>query len=550
MTTARASASAEPLAIGPTWSKDGDGKWLLPKRTLGWSAIAWSAETLLQPDGPDAGQPWEWTLEQARLLLWWYALDDRGRFVYRRGVLRRLKGWGKDPFAGALSAIEFLGPCRFGGWAANGEPIAVPHPAPWVQIAAVSKDQTRNTMTLFPGLFGGKERAKKLGVDLGKEIIYGPGSARIEAVTSSPRALEGGRPSLVISNETHHWLSNNEGHEMGKAIARNLAKSRDGAARVLAITNAHEPGEDSVAERDWDAWQQIASGRSKASGFLYDSLEAPAKTRLNKPAELTAGLIAARGDSVWLDVERLVEEILDPATPVSMSRRFYLNQVTAAEDAYLAPAEFVARRVEKQLATGDTIAMFFDGSKTDDHTGLVACRIDDGLVQKLEHWIPDPEILRDEVDGGVARAFEAYDVVAFYGDLAGWESYLDRWRDEYADRLLVNAGAKSGKNAHAIAWDMRGRLQEFSAAVHRFEVDVLSGDLEYVQDAALEQHVANAKRAGNRWGYSLRKEHRESSRKIDLAICAVGARMARNDVLNSDVLSKRKKRGNGRVVGF
>jgi hypothetical protein len=34
------------------------------------------------------------TLEQLRFLLWWYAIDESGRFVYQSGVLQRLKGWG------------------------------------------------------------------------------------------------------------------------------------------------------------------------------------------------------------------------------------------------------------------------------------------------------------------------------------------------------------------------------------------------------------------------------------------------------------------------
>lgn len=130
-----------PIAIGPTWKRNADGGWVLPEKTLGWDVISWAAETLLQPDGPNSGQPWQWTPEQARLLLWWYAVDDYGRFTYRRGVLRRMKGWGKDPFAAALCLTEFMGPCRFGGWDSSGDPIAVPHPAPWVQVAAVNITQ-------------------------------------------------------------------------------------------------------------------------------------------------------------------------------------------------------------------------------------------------------------------------------------------------------------------------------------------------------------------------------------------------------------------------
>jgi hypothetical protein len=33
------------------------------------------------------GKPWKFTPEQMRFVLWWYAVDTRGRFVYRKGVL-------------------------------------------------------------------------------------------------------------------------------------------------------------------------------------------------------------------------------------------------------------------------------------------------------------------------------------------------------------------------------------------------------------------------------------------------------------------------------
>lgn len=85
MTTVLEKTLAEPIRLGPTD---------IPARTLGWQALAWTAEYLRQPDGPDAGGPWNFTNEQARFLLNWFAVDEYGRFVYRRGMLRRLKGWG------------------------------------------------------------------------------------------------------------------------------------------------------------------------------------------------------------------------------------------------------------------------------------------------------------------------------------------------------------------------------------------------------------------------------------------------------------------------
>jgi hypothetical protein len=80
--------------IGPTWRRLRTGGWYLPKHSLGWGVINWLAANLLQPGGPRAGKPFLPTLEQARFLVWWYAVDERGRFVYRSGLLRRLKGWG------------------------------------------------------------------------------------------------------------------------------------------------------------------------------------------------------------------------------------------------------------------------------------------------------------------------------------------------------------------------------------------------------------------------------------------------------------------------
>jgi hypothetical protein len=77
--------------IGPTWRRRSDGYWHLPEKSLGWALLNWFAENLRSPNGED--EPFIPTDEQARFILWWYAVDELGRFVYRNGVLRRMKGW-------------------------------------------------------------------------------------------------------------------------------------------------------------------------------------------------------------------------------------------------------------------------------------------------------------------------------------------------------------------------------------------------------------------------------------------------------------------------
>lgn len=548
-------ALAEPVLTRPAG---------LPEFSLAPQALAWSYDYLLQPDGPAAGQPWEWTDEQVDFLYWWYGIDEFGRWIYPRAVLERMKGWGKDPVGAGISGVEMVGPCRFAGWSRSGQPIAAPHSAAWVQIAAVSKDQTRNTMTLFPAMFSPRA-VREFGLDIGKEIIYAKKTnGRLEAVTSSPRALEGGRSTFVLRNETHHWLSSNDGHAMAKVTSRNIAKARGGGARMLDITNAHEPGEDSVAEREWDAWQKIQAGLSKGSGLLYDSREAPPGTVLTDEASLRAGIEAARGDSTWLDVAGLMQVIYSPSTSVSESRRFYLNQKVAPEDAWVVPQDWETQALPEKIAADEPVVMFFDGSKSDDATGLVAVRISDGKVfqlgvwQKptgwddqrgLNRWIVD----RAAVNLAVEAAFEDLAVKAFWADPSDsrddsgeryWEALIDAWHRRYKGRLRLWA-VKTGDRQHSIAWDMRSpeHVKLFTQAAERFLSDVEGGTVPHDGAVALATHIKNARRRPNQYGVSIGKEHRESARKIDLAVCAVGARMLWRLLQN-----KKSTGGGGRVL--
>jgi hypothetical protein len=542
MSTATPSA-VEPVCIGPTWQRGEDGKWLLPERSLGWDAMGWAARWLQHEDG----KPWRYTPEQARFLLWWYAVDTDGRFVYRDGVLQRLKGWGKDPFGATLCAIEFVGPCRVDPSGAtvrdpwgNEHPAGVCHPQAWVQTVAVSLTQTRNTMLLFPAYFT-KAALEEFEISLGKEIIYAHhGAQQIQAVTSSARAMEGNRPTFVLRNETHHWREVNEGWDMDYVIRRNLAKAKDGQSRALSITNAYEPGEESVAQAAREAYEDVVAGKVMDSGMLYDSLEAPPEASLNVD-DAPAVIDAVRGDATWLDIPRLVQEILDSRNPPSQSRRFYYNQIVATEDAWVTPQEWDTLADKQAVDQGEQIALGFDGSLTDDHSALIGCRISDGYVFTLGVWDPEKykgEAPRGEIDRAVRDTFERYDVVAFFSDLHPWESYVDRWALELGGKLCAYAHGK-----HRIAWDMRSRQKEFTLeGAERTHNEITERAFRHDGDARVRQHVHNARRRPNAWGVSFGKEHRESRRKVDALAALILARMARRAYLALPKNKQRRKR--------
>lgn len=518
---------AEPVLIGPSG---------FPDRTLAEQVAIWCFRWLRQPDGPDAGRPWEFTDEQFRYLAWWYAIDARDRWLFRRGTLRLMKGAGKDPIAAVIAAVEFAGPCR----PVDGK--AVEHPAPWVQIAAVSREQTKTTMRLFPGLLSA-ELIEAQSIEVNKGVIYGRGDrAVIEGVTSAPDSLEGPRTTLTIRNEIQNWNGSNSGHDMAEVIDGNLAKSRDGSARALSLCNAHVPGEDSVGEREWDAWQAMDQGRTRARDVLYIAREAPPDTDMADEASLRAGLEAAAGDAEWLDIDRLIGDVWDPRTPPSEARRKYLNQIVAAEDAWLAPHEWdVLADADRLVADADEVVLGFDGSKSDDHTALIGCRIEDGHLFALGVWDPERhggEAPRTEIDGTVRQAFEKFDVVGFYSDLHPWESYVDVWAEDLGKGLCIKAADR-----HPIAWDMRTRTKDFTTqGAERFHDAVVEGSISHDGDSRLREHVHNARRRPNSWGVSLGKEHRESSRKVDAAVAAVLALMARRDYMALPDKKKRRKK--------
>jgi hypothetical protein len=525
----------EPIHYGPTWERNPEtGKFLLPERTLGEECLIWCHRYLRNPE---TGGPWVFTKEQARFVLWWYALDENDKFSYRRGTMRRMKGHGKDPIAACLAAFELCGNCRYSHTNPVTGKIVGKRPAePWVIIAAVNLAQTQTTAKLFEVMFNDAAR-KQYRLKIGAEQVLADGGiGKIQCVTSSPGMLESFRPSFIIANEVHHWLAANDGHEMAKVLRR-IAGKKD--SRVLSLTNAYQPGMDSVGQQDWEGYLDFLSGRAMDTGVLYDSLEAPPEAPLSDPETIAKVLMKVRGDSVWFPVDRIVQEILDPQTAVSESRRFYYNQIVSLEDALVAEGEWAPCRDNVTLNDGDEIVLGLDGGKTDDSTVLVALRLSDRAFFRLHSqekprstevpqgtkWTADLE----RVDGAVANAFGRYQVRAFFSDVHPLESYVDKWSNDYRDVLMIKAAP--GKST--VGFDMRGNQQEITRMNMSLVENIRSRAIKHPGDPVLTQHVLNCYQRQNAWGVIFGKESRESERKVDAYAAMLLAFIAMNKYLES-----------------
>jgi hypothetical protein len=168
-------------------------------------------------------------------------------------------------------------------------------------------------------------------------------------------------------------------------------------------------------------------------------------------------------------------------------------------------------------------------------------------------------VSRESLRRAVEDAFERFRVVAFWfdpshakdddaeGDSRFWWPLVDEWSQTYGRKLKLWP-VLSGPRRHAVAFDMSLAVNQaqFVPAVEQCLSDFEEGLVPYVPSDWLAEHCINARRNPNtKWGVTIRKEHRESARKIDLAICLIGARMLRRGYL----LSKKKGTpGTGRAV--
>lgn len=447
------------------WPGDVELAWNDPERiallpsSLGPGIVQWAHEWLVDHR---SGGPWRFTPGQMQFLHLWYAVDKRGRFLYRSGVRRGAKGTGKDPFAAAIALAELCGPVKLAGWH-EGLPVGRPHRLALVQIGANSKDQAKDVLTVANAMVSAAMR-REFQLDTGIHRTQMPSGSRIELLTTSEASTEGDPATAVILNETHHMTSANGGEGLAKVARRNAGKSpADVQARVVEFTNAHIQGRNSEGERSFEAFQLQASNPDAPQDILYDSVEAAPGLDITDDDEFMTGLRQAYSDAPWADLDRIWAESRDARTPVADVIRFYLNGLAAAEDAWVDPRRF--DDLARPLITvdeGDRVALFLDCSKSEDATALVGCRLSDGHVFTLgcwrrpHGWSGESKWLvpRETVDAVVRDAFDFYQVCWFGVDPSPaleddseriyWMALVDKWHRDFHRRLKVWASPGPG----------------------------------------------------------------------------------------------------------
>jgi hypothetical protein len=467
-------------------------------------------------------------------------------FHYRRVQAVAPQKSGKGPWAASIVAAEAVGPVLFNGWAAGGEvydcrawgcgcgwvyeyepgePMGRPWNQPLIQITATSEDQTDNTYRPLQAMIRNGPLAEIMRV--GEQFIRLPNDGRIDVVTASAQSRLGNPITFAAQDETGIWTDGNGMTKVATTQRRGLAGMQ---GRSLEQSNAWDPTENSVA-------QKTAETKVK-DVYRYHRLP-PKDLDYAKKAERRKIHTAVYEGSHHIDLDSIegeAAELLEKEP--AEAERFYGNRITAGMGTWLQQDRWDARMAAVEVVEGSRIVLGFDGSDSDDWTGIRAETLDGfqftpvyGPDRRPTFWDPaewDGQVPRLEVQAAVDELFSRYEVVRMYADPPYWTSEVAQWQAVHGERCVTG-------------WHT-SRPVQMHAACERLLTDVVKKDSPFRHDGCetTSIHVRNARKAArpaNR--YVLRKA--THTQKIDLAMCSVLAHEAAMDAVKAGLAKPRKK---------
>lgn len=486
-----------------------------PFPSLGWGILNWTYEHL--PSPRDDAKPFLFTTEQAIKVVRWYELDPvTGEFINLELVDEEAKGSGKSPFAAVLDITELRGPVCFDGWDKRGDPVGVPwgtggRAAPWIQVGAVSEDQTDNTYSVVYSLLTARDGAvaRDLDLDVGVTgtFVRGHAKQRIQPVTASAGSREGQPVTYVTLDETHLWTRRNGGIKLAGTMRRNVAKM---GGRAHQTTNAPVLGEKSVAEQfDPD------HPEPRILHFARRARKEPEPKWSD--AELLAELEYVYGDRPWADPPRLVAELRKSSTDWNDGLRFWFNRRSAGSGSAVDPRVWDALAKPRDVPAGTLIGLGFDGSVSQDATALVGCTAD-GYSFLIRAWVrpqgaTDWHVDRLDVEETVADTFARYRVGLMLCDPPKWWTEIDAWAAKYGKDTVLGMDT----NQHRFTGAVDRWLTAVRGGEHTHDGNETLGA--HVKAAHLEKYRAAAPEDDGRTRYKLIKG--EDRSKIDAALADV-----------------------------
>lgn len=441
-------------------------------------------------------RPW-----QHQLLNWAMARRADGKRRHRQALIGLPRKSGKSAMLSALALYELI----LG--ADGGE----------VYTVASSRDQARI-------IFGTTRRMVEMDQELldmtklYKDAIEVPSTGSVMRVMAAEAPqLEGLNPTYTIVDECHALPD----RTLWDVFSLAMAARPD--PQMIGITTAgvkyDRYGQESLAYGMFNYGTRMTSGEvtDKTFGMAWWQ---PKKDNADH-----------RDPKVWAEANPGFGDLQDPEdfeasvtrTPEAEFRTKRLNLWVDAQTAWLPDDAWSACQVEKDVPPHSRVVLALDGSFNSDSTALVAVVLPDDAslggdsegkphvfvagawerpAHADQHWSVD--IL--DVEARIRECCQIWDVQEIACDPYRWSRTMEVLLEE---RLPVTAFPQTPVR--------------MSPATTRFYEAVVNKTLTHDGDKRLARHIAGAVLKNDHRGARIVKESRATSRKIDLAVCAIMA---------------------------
>jgi phage terminase large subunit-like protein len=311
---------------------------------------------------------------------------------------------------------------------------------------------------------------------------------------AEPGALQGWNPSLAIVDELHVVT-----RDVWEAVS--LAAGKRDQSLTLAISTP-------AADTDSVMWSLVEHGRTGSDpAFFFREFAAPPGCAVDDQDAWTAAN-PALDDFLHRDALRATLR----TSRESSFRRFRLGQwVDQVEGAWLPDGAWGACAVPgREIPDGADVVLALDGSFSQDCTALVAVSVDDVphvvVVALWESTGEDYRVPVADVEEEVRRACRRWQVREIVCDPFRWTRTMQALE---AEGLPVVEFPQSPAR--------------MTPATTRLYEAIVNNAVTHSGDGRLARHVGNCVLRVDSRGSRLAKEHKHSTRRIDLAVAAVMA---------------------------
>lgn len=336
--------------------------------------------------------------------------------------------------------------------------------------------------------------------------------AYISRTVTTGGAAHGTGPWIATGDEMHTWDSVTGKSTKGEALYASLTTgSMDRRESIsIWITTAGERF-DGIAHGLYEKTKSIATGVLESDVFCGFIWEAEEFDDISNPEVwLKANPCLVEGLMSLEAFAKIFENAL--TTDTADFERYHLNRWlrSSAKTQFILPLYWKQQENPTlgRIPEGASIAVGFDGSTTEDSTGIVGIDLETGLFEVLAGWEQDRTneswfVDAEEVQAAMEGIFAKYTVRKLYADPSKHREQVHKWMRQWGRGVV--------RDIPPTAVRMTPIAQDFRQALY-------AGKIWHAGGKALTAHALNA--VDTRGGLPS-KEFPNSSRKIDFLMCAI-----------------------------